>query len=69
VIESEKEILGYKNHTICKIELLQANTEEDKFELFFYNDKNIFSNFTEHYSQFKHNILKNSIDMIINIFK
>jgi hypothetical protein len=69
VIESEKEILGYKNHTICKIELLQANTEEDKFELFFYNDKNIFSNFTEQYSQFKHNILKNSVDMIINIFK
>jgi adenine specific DNA methylase Mod len=69
VIESEKEILGYKNHTICKIELLQANTEEDKFESFFYNDKNIFSNFTEQYSQFKHNILKNSIDMIINIFR
>lgn len=69
VIESENEILGYKNHTICKLELVVATTEEDKFEVFFYNKKNIFSNFTQKYLESAHNILNHSIDLIFNMFR
>jgi len=69
VIESENEILGYKNHTICKLELIFATTEEDKFEEFFYNKKNIFSNFTQKYLESGHNILNHSIDLIFNMFR
>lgn len=69
VIESEKEIIGYKNHMICKLELIDSKTEEDKFENYFYNNENIFLNTEEEYAGVNHNIIKHSVELILSIFK
>jgi adenine-specific DNA-methyltransferase len=69
IIEAEKEIVGFKNHMICKLELKESKTEEDKFERFFTNVENIFADDKQDYLGVKHNSLKYAIELVSTMFR
>jgi hypothetical protein len=69
IVEAEKEIIGFKNHMICKLELKESKTEEDKFERFFTNVENIFADDKEEYLGIKHNSLKHAIELVSTMFR